>query len=295
MVHNSGNTAEKRDQEQDEEPSMEEILASIRQIISDDTESEDEPVTRESYTHPTAHANDASSGDAVDTTFETGFEAALEAELGVFDPAPLPAAQTVASQPPKLQEAAPKPSADTGEKSPGVSATAAEGYRELGRLRMEALALQKKAAAAAADGARPDPVHQTKDTSTPSRVSPSFESVFQTKPAPQPASAPRAAIAPGAAGTPVSPRIAPVTPPRPLNPSQTHTSISPKMAMQASSAASADDLAQLILREKSGDVEKLLAEMMRPVVRKWLAENLSGVVERLVREEIEHVSRGRTR
>jgi len=33
--------------------------------------------------------------------------------------------------------------------------------------------------------------------------------------------------------------------------------------------------------------------MLRPILKNWLNENLPTVVERLVREEIERVSRGR--
>jgi cell pole-organizing protein PopZ len=35
-------------------------------------------------------------------------------------------------------------------------------------------------------------------------------------------------------------------------------------------------------------------EMLRPMLKGWLDDNLPGLVERLVRAEIERVSRGRT-
>lgn len=40
-------------------------------------------------------------------------------------------------------------------------------------------------------------------------------------------------------------------------------------------------------------LEDLAREMMRPMLRDWLDDNLPPLVERLVREEIERVSRGR--
>lgn len=46
----------------------------------------------------------------------------------------------------------------------------------------------------------------------------------------------------------------------------------------------------------SGDsrtVDELVREMLRPMLKAWLDDNLPSLVERLVRAEIERVSRGR--
>jgi cell pole-organizing protein PopZ len=46
----------------------------------------------------------------------------------------------------------------------------------------------------------------------------------------------------------------------------------------------------------SGDsrtVDELVREMLRPMLKAWLDDNLPSLVERLVRSEIERVSRGR--
>ena len=53
-----------------------------------------------------------------------------------------------------------------------------------------------------------------------------------------------------------------------------------------------EDLARSMLQEKSGEMDGVLADMMRPMVREWLDDNLAAIVERVVREEIERVSRG---
>jgi cell pole-organizing protein PopZ len=37
----------------------------------------------------------------------------------------------------------------------------------------------------------------------------------------------------------------------------------------------------------------VVSELLRPMLKTWLDENLPGMVERLVRAEIERVSRGR--
>ncbi len=52
-------------------------------------------------------------------------------------------------------------------------------------------------------------------------------------------------------------------------------------------------LAHTILAQNARTLEDLVAEMMRPMLKSWLDDNLPSLVERLVREEIERVSRGR--
>ncbi len=53
-------------------------------------------------------------------------------------------------------------------------------------------------------------------------------------------------------------------------------------------------LAQTVLVQNSRTLEDLVREMLRPMLKTWLDDNLPGMVERLVRAEIERVSRGRT-
>jgi cell pole-organizing protein PopZ len=52
-------------------------------------------------------------------------------------------------------------------------------------------------------------------------------------------------------------------------------------------------LAQSVLVQNSRTLEDLVREMLRPMLKAWLDDNLPAVVERLVRAEIERVSRGR--
>lgn len=52
-------------------------------------------------------------------------------------------------------------------------------------------------------------------------------------------------------------------------------------------------LANAILSNEARTVEDLIKEMLRPMLREWIDDNLPQVVERLVREEIERVARGR--
>jgi len=52
-------------------------------------------------------------------------------------------------------------------------------------------------------------------------------------------------------------------------------------------------LAQTVLVKNARTLEDLVREMLRPMLKSWLDDNLPGLVERLVRAEIERVSRGR--
>jgi cell pole-organizing protein PopZ len=52
-------------------------------------------------------------------------------------------------------------------------------------------------------------------------------------------------------------------------------------------------LAQTVLVQNGRTLEDLVREMLRPMLKNWLDDNLPSMVERLVRAEIERVSRGR--
>jgi cell pole-organizing protein PopZ len=53
-------------------------------------------------------------------------------------------------------------------------------------------------------------------------------------------------------------------------------------------------LAQTVLVQNARTLDDLVKEMLRPLLKSWLDDNLPGLVERLVRAEIERVSRGRS-
>jgi uncharacterized protein len=54
-----------------------------------------------------------------------------------------------------------------------------------------------------------------------------------------------------------------------------------------------NSLAHTVLTQNSCTLEDLVREMLKPMLKAWLDDNLPGIVERLVRAEIERVSRGR--
>lgn len=57
-------------------------------------------------------------------------------------------------------------------------------------------------------------------------------------------------------------------------------------------SAAFSSLANTILTRNARTLDDLMQEMMRPMIKNWLDDNLPTVVERLVRAEIERVSRG---
>jgi uncharacterized protein len=77
----------------------------------------------------------------------------------------------------------------------------------------------------------------------------------------------------------------------------TATERNDRTLMSPSTSAAVDSafntLAQTVLVQNGRTLEDLVREMLRPMLKTWLDDNLPGMVERLVRAEIERVSRGR--
>lgn len=64
-------------------------------------------------------------------------------------------------------------------------------------------------------------------------------------------------------------------------------------ATDAAVSASFGDLVQTMLGAQARTLEDLVRELLRPMLKAWLDINLPPLVERLVRDEIERLSRGR--
>jgi cell pole-organizing protein PopZ len=72
----------------------------------------------------------------------------------------------------------------------------------------------------------------------------------------------------------------------------------PKQPILSQSTVSAvesafNTLAHTVLSNNARTLEDLVKEMLRPMLKAWLDDNLPGLVERIVKAEIERVSRGR--
>jgi len=79
---------------------------------------------------------------------------------------------------------------------------------------------------------------------------------------------------------------------RPVAPAQESSLISSSTSAAVDQAF--NTLAHTVLVQNARTLEDLVKEMMRPMLKTWLDDNLPGLVERVVRAEIERVSRGRT-
>jgi cell pole-organizing protein PopZ len=64
-------------------------------------------------------------------------------------------------------------------------------------------------------------------------------------------------------------------------------------ATRAAVDSAFNSLANTVLGNNARTLEDLVKEMLRPMLKNWLDDNLPGMVERIVRAEIERVSRGR--
>jgi cell pole-organizing protein PopZ len=82
---------------------------------------------------------------------------------------------------------------------------------------------------------------------------------------------------------------APPPPPPPSEPEPRLMSTTTSAAVDSAFNA----LAQTVLIQNARTLEDLVREMLRPMLKSWLDDNLPGMVERIVRHEIERVSRGR--
>ena len=65
------------------------------------------------------------------------------------------------------------------------------------------------------------------------------------------------------------------------------------MSTDTTVTSSFNMLAHTVLTQNARTLEDLVKEMLRPMLKNWLDDNLPSLVERLVRAEIERVTRGR--
>jgi uncharacterized protein len=86
-------------------------------------------------------------------------------------------------------------------------------------------------------------------------------------------------------------------PPLMQEPLRRHTAADDQALLSSFTTAAVDSafntLAHTVLVQNARTLEDLVREMLRPMLKTWLDDNLPGMVERLVRAEIERVSRGR--
>jgi cell pole-organizing protein PopZ len=241
-----------------QEPSMEEILASIRRIIADD-----------------------------------------EAKPAAADKAP-PASPP--APPAKLEKPAPAPAARAPQDSPAPAAPAPKAAAPM------APPPPAPAAPAASASNNQDDIdallNGLDEVTTPEEIRPAAPDVDvfdltdeMALPDPPPQAAFKKVEPPddlefAEAAARAPPREVAFAPPPQVE------SSAPSQPMLSRSTVSAvesafNSLAHTVLSNNARTLEDLVKEMLRPMLKSWLDDNLPGLVERIVKAEIERVSRGR--
>ena len=237
-----------------QEPSMEEILASIRRIIADD---EAKP----------AAAEKASPAPAPAAPPPAAPPAAAKPEKTAPPPAP-PKAAAPAPAPPTPAPAATNSQDDIDALLNGLDeATTAEEIRP---------AVPEPDPEPEPD---PDVLDLTDEMALPS---PSPQPAFRKVEPPDDLEFTEAAARAPSRGPVFDPPPSPMDSP----PILSRTTVS---AVESAF----NSLAHTVLSNNARTLEDLVKEMLRPMLKSWLDDNLPGLVERIVKAEIERVSRGR--
>jgi cell pole-organizing protein PopZ len=245
---------------------MEEILASIRRIIADD---EAKPPPAEAAKPAPAPAAAAPKPQAMN---DIPPSKVAPAKPAAEKPAPPPAAKPAPAAPP------PAPPVDASNNQDDIDALLA------------GLDTATPAPEVRAPEPEPEPEPDVLELTDEMAVDP------EPTPAPPPPSFRR-----------VEPRddleFAEAPPPRPTPPPSyapvdfDAPPLPPQQPILAQSTVSAvesafNSLAHTVLSSNARTLEDLVKEMLRPMLKSWLDDNLPGLVERIVKAEIERVSRG---
>jgi cell pole-organizing protein PopZ len=238
-----------------QEPSMEEILASIRRIIADD-----EAKPAEQTASPAAPAGSASSGTAP--------PAAKPAVMTDIPPSAIAAAQGKPAKAPDPPPAAGNSQDDIDAMLAGLDAATSEAEVRPPLPDGEVFELTDEMAL-------PDP-----QPAPFRKVEPEDDIEFNETLA--------------ASAAPRTQHRQPAFEPPPLY----ETPVAPPQQILSRSTVSAvesafNTLANTVLSNNARTLEDLVKEMLRPMLKSWLDDNLPGLVERIVKAEIERVSRGR--
>jgi len=229
-----------------QEPSMEEILASIRRIIADD---EAKPAAAEKPASPPVAAKPAVMKDIPPSAIAPAPKPAA-APKPAPPPPPPPAPEPVSNNQDDIDAMlasldAATPEADIRPAQPEPEADVFELTDEM--------ALPEPAPAAATFS-KVEPQDDIEFTEAKaSRRQPAYEPPFESA--------------------------------APARPILSHSTVS---AVESAFHS----LANTVLSNNARTLEDLVKEMLRPMLKSWLDDNLPGLVERIVKAEIERVSRG---
>jgi uncharacterized protein len=241
-----------------QEPSMEEILASIRRIIADD---EAKPPIAEKAAGSAAAAKPEKSSAAA--------PAAKAAAMNDIPPSAIAVSQAAAPKaPPPVAAAAAAPAASNSQDDidamlAGLDDATSEAEIRAPQPDGEVFELTDEMALPDAPPSsfhKIDPEDDLEFTETAAARAAHRQPAFEPPPFESPAAAP--------------PQI-----------------LSRSTVSAVESAF--NTLAHTVLSNNARTLEDLVREMLRPMLKSWLDDNLPGLVERIVKAEIERVSRGR--
>jgi cell pole-organizing protein PopZ len=230
-----------------QEPSMEEILASIRRIIADD---EAKPAAAEKPASPAAAAKPAVMKDIPPSAI---------APAPKLAPAPKPAPPPPPAPEPAVSNNqddidAMLASLDAATPEADIRPAQPEPEPDVFELTDEMALPEPAPAPAAATFNKVEPQDDIEFTEAKaSRRQPAYEPPFESA--------------------------------APARPILSHSTVS---AVESAF----NSLANTVLSNNARTLEDLVKEMLRPMLKSWLDDNLPGMVERIVKAEIERVSRG---
>jgi cell pole-organizing protein PopZ len=255
-----------------QEPSMEEILASIRRIIADD---EAKPAAAEKPASPSASASAPAPAKPEPSV------AAPAAKAPVMKDIP-PSAIAAAAKP----VAAPKPAPPPAPPEEPVVSNSQDD--------IDAMLASLDASTPEADIRPPQPDGEVFELT---------DEMALPDPEPPPPAAPPASsfhkidpqddieFTETAAARALRP---PAYEPPPF---ESAAAPAPQQILSRSTVSAVESafnsLANTVLSNNARTLEDLVKEMLRPMLKSWLDDNLPGLVERIVKAEIERVSRGR--
>jgi uncharacterized protein len=251
-----------------QEPSMEEILASIRRIIADDEAKP--PAGGEKP--PSAATPAKSEKPAAAPPLAT--PAAMAPAANDIPPPAVPAARPAAAKaPPPPAKPAPPPA----EPSPAVSNNQDDIDELLNGL--DEATTPEEIRPSLPDG---EVFELTDEMVLPEAPQPSFQKVDPPD---------DLEFTEVAAAKPVRRQPAFEPPPLESSPAAPPPQILSRSTVSAVESAF-NTLANTVLSNNARTLEDLVKEMLRPMLKSWLDDNLPGLVERIVKAEIERVSRG---
>lgn len=265
------------------EPSMDEILASIRRIIesNDPPQAGAQQFMSDEEEHPAPYGGD----DDIHLTIDdgagspSGFKAPSSSETNTAFPMPdrLRAEPAVYAEPPlSLADVAARVRA-ASERHAVTRETVEPQPQPVRAVAAPDLPVSSPTTTARMGGAA---------AAKPAEAANSVVSERREQPAPEPAGVPEAAAdtKPAPANDDLAVSSLPAIAER-----EVISLVSPVVGQKV--AQSFESLA-LAVDEERRSFDEIAEEMLRPMLREWLDDNLPTLVERLVREEIERVARG---